>query len=250
MPIHDWTKVGADVYHDFHNTWIAFLKGALNQGVLPKGYSALSDQRVSLTEPDIIALSEAAESEADGGIGVAVEVAITPRIQMKTELRPLRKLRSRKRITIRRDDDRVVAIIEITSPGNKDGRGKVQSLASKIATYLEAGVHVLLIDILPPGNHDPFGIHGAVWEYYGRKRYTPSSDEPLSLVSYRVGAGGPEALIEPVAVGRSLPKMPLYLTTELAVATPLESTYTQAYRGMGERYRKTLENSPTATGRA
>ena len=36
MPVHDWTRVDAGVFHDFHNVWIAFLRNALNSGVLPK----------------------------------------------------------------------------------------------------------------------------------------------------------------------------------------------------------------------
>jgi hypothetical protein len=251
MSIHDWTRVGAGIYHDFHNAWIIHFKEALNFGILPKGYSALSDQKVSLTEPDIITIGNETESEADTGGGVAVAAAVTPRIQMKAEAEPARRLRRRRRVVIRRDsDDRVVAIVEVTSPGNKDSRLKARSLAEKVAAYLEAGVHVLLVDILPPTNCDPLGIHGLIWEYCGRKRHTPSAEEPLTLVSYRVTENGPEAQIEPTAVGRLLPSMPLYLKSDLAVPAPLETTYMQAFRGMGERYRRAVENAPAGTGQA
>jgi hypothetical protein len=251
MPIHDWPRGETGIYHHFHNAWIIHLTEALNLGVLPKGYSALSDQKVSLTEPDIITLGDESEIESDSGGGVAVAVAVTPRIQMKAEAKPARRLRRRRRVVIRRDnDDRVVAIVEVTSPGNKDSRWKARSLAEKVATYLEAGVHVLLVDILPPTNCDPLGIHGLIWEYWGRKRHTPGVDEPLTLVSYRVTESGPEAQIEPTAVGRMLPNMPLYLKSNLAVPAPLEATYMQAYRGLGERYRRAVESTPAETGQA
>lgn len=36
MPIHDWTKVTPNIFHDFHGSWIQMLQHALNEGVLPK----------------------------------------------------------------------------------------------------------------------------------------------------------------------------------------------------------------------
>lgn len=30
MPIHDWTKVNAGIFHDFHHDWITMIKRALN----------------------------------------------------------------------------------------------------------------------------------------------------------------------------------------------------------------------------
>ena len=38
MPIHDWTKVEAGIFHDFHSDWIQVLKRALNSGLLPPQY--------------------------------------------------------------------------------------------------------------------------------------------------------------------------------------------------------------------
>ena len=33
MPLHDWARVSAGTYHDFHNSWITHLKEALNAGL-------------------------------------------------------------------------------------------------------------------------------------------------------------------------------------------------------------------------
>jgi hypothetical protein len=35
MPMHDWTRVSAGTYHDFHCSWLADLKNRLNAGLLP-----------------------------------------------------------------------------------------------------------------------------------------------------------------------------------------------------------------------
>ncbi len=44
MPIHDWTRVDAGIFHDFHTVWIGYLRTALNEGLLPEGYYALAEQ--------------------------------------------------------------------------------------------------------------------------------------------------------------------------------------------------------------
>lgn len=56
MPIHDWTKVIAAVFHDFHQTWLVEIKRALNDGLLPSPYYALAEQVAGEYGPDVLAL--------------------------------------------------------------------------------------------------------------------------------------------------------------------------------------------------
>ncbi len=44
MAIHDWTRVDAGVFHDFHLAWIGELRRVLNSGLLPPDYYALAEQ--------------------------------------------------------------------------------------------------------------------------------------------------------------------------------------------------------------
>lgn len=55
----------------------------------------------------------------------------------------------------------------------------------------------------------------------------------------------PEAVVENVAVGDSLPAMPLYLDLNEYIDTPLESTYMAAFRGVPEFYREQLVIAPS-----
>ena len=41
MPLHDWTRVDAGIFHDFHTVWIGILRTKLNAGLLPPDYFAL-----------------------------------------------------------------------------------------------------------------------------------------------------------------------------------------------------------------
>jgi Protein of unknown function (DUF4058) len=51
MPIHDWTRVDAGLWHDFHQGWTVALCSSLKSGVLPYDYFALVEQRVRDPSP-------------------------------------------------------------------------------------------------------------------------------------------------------------------------------------------------------
>jgi hypothetical protein len=125
MPIHDWTRVMAGIFHDFHHDWITTLKRGLNAGLLPKGYYPLAEQITGGLGPDVLTLESPGNgtpkpgSNGASSIGVALAEA-PPKVRFsavsEVDLFTLRK----SRIAIRHSSDhRVVAVIEIVSPGNK-----------------------------------------------------------------------------------------------------------------------------------
>jgi hypothetical protein len=71
MPVHDWARVDANLYHDFHQTWTITIRNALNGGLLPRGYSALVEQHAAGVVPDVLAVQRHARpnrpSEPAGG---------------------------------------------------------------------------------------------------------------------------------------------------------------------------------------
>jgi hypothetical protein len=70
MPIHDWSRDSAGIFHDFHHDWTIEIRRTQNRGILPPGYYAMADQRVSGPEADIIAL-QLPGPEPSGGLLVA-----------------------------------------------------------------------------------------------------------------------------------------------------------------------------------
>src|ERR1044071_2232336 len=56
MPVHDWSRVDANVFHHFHQRWTIAICDALNAGLLPSGYSALVEQRAGGLAPDVLTL--------------------------------------------------------------------------------------------------------------------------------------------------------------------------------------------------
>ncbi len=68
MPVHDWTRVIAGIFHDFHNRWIGAIRDHLNDGRVPEGYYALAEQVAEGPQPDVIAL-ENPTSQSSGAVG-------------------------------------------------------------------------------------------------------------------------------------------------------------------------------------
>jgi hypothetical protein len=54
MPVHDWTRVDAGIFHVFHHRWISAISDALNQGILPPDYYALPEQHAAGFGPDVL----------------------------------------------------------------------------------------------------------------------------------------------------------------------------------------------------
>jgi hypothetical protein len=136
--------------------------------------------------------------------------------------------------------DRIIALIEIVSPGNKAARHALRSFVEKAVEALYRGYHLLIVDLFPPGPRDPQGIHGAIWSELSDDHFELPPAEPLTLAAYSAGPIK-RAYIEPTAVGRAMMDMPLFLEPEMYINVPLEATYQAAYRGVPQRWKRELE---------
>ena len=255
MPIHDWTRVDAGIFHDFHHEWISSIKRALNAGGLPPEYYAMAEQIAGGLMPDVLTLETVGLSPArpagrdphaserqDGGIALATA---PPKVRFTLTSEPERYARKQSRIAIRhKSGDRVVAILEILSPGNKGSRYALRMFVEKALEFLESGIHLLIIDLFPPGPRDLQGIHAAIWSEIEESDFQLPPDQPLTLASYSSGLLK-RAFIEPVAVGATLPDMPLFLEPDRYILTPLEATYADAFAAVPKRWRDEPEPSVT-----
>jgi hypothetical protein len=243
MPVHDWTRVDDGIYHDFHVAWIPQLRTVLNQGLLPDGYYALAEQHFGRPIADVLTLHAGEKASQTSPLppgGTALAEA-PPQVRRRQTIEPA--LARRRSLAVRHvSGHRLVALLEILSPANKDRASTVEQFADKVIEALDAGVHFLLVDLLPPGLHDPQGMHGIISQYLdpANQAYDLPVGEPLTPASY---AAGPqvEIFLEHVAVGARLPDMPLFLRPDHYVNVPLEATYEAAYRGMPAFWREVLE---------
>src|SRR5262249_55493798 len=66
MPIHDWTRVEAGIFHDFHHGWIDQVKHVLNSGVLPRDYYAMAEPFAGGFGPDVLTLNAPGSGDDNG----------------------------------------------------------------------------------------------------------------------------------------------------------------------------------------
>ncbi|HEV3121213.1 MAG TPA: hypothetical protein VGY53_04895, partial [Isosphaeraceae bacterium] len=75
MPIHDWTRVDAGLFHHFHQDWTIELCRALNSGRLPPGFTALTDQQIGGPIPDVLTLHRLPKTAGERGAGAGLVTA-------------------------------------------------------------------------------------------------------------------------------------------------------------------------------
>jgi hypothetical protein len=212
VPIHDWTRVDVGSFHHLHQRWIITIADVLNQRLLPEEYYALAEQH-------------------GGGSDV--------RITAETDLEFYRRKQSV--VAVRHaSGDRLVAIVEVVSKGNKSGRKAFEDFVRKAAEFLSHRVHLLIVDLQPTTARDPQGVHGAIWDEVAGQEYARPAYKPLTLAAYESGAVV-RAFVEPVGVGDALIDMPLFLDPGRYVAAPLEETYRAAFDSVPRRWRTVLE---------
>src|SRR5262245_39956758 len=205
MPIHDWTRVEAGAFHAFHLSWLAALQEALNDGLLPAGFYVLAAQVAGNIGPDVLTLQTGngngsgatAGPAAQGGGGATTLVQSRPRTRFTATLDTDPYAQRRRSLVIRHTSgDRIIALIEILSPGNKAAQYPFRSLLAKAIGALEQGIHLMLIDLFPPTPRDPRGLHSALWEALGGAPFQAPDGEPLMVASY-YAARPPVAFLEP-----------------------------------------------------
>lgn len=229
MPVHDWTRVGPGPFHHFHMNWITALAGWLNTGGLPPEFVGLIERDIPESKFDIERIAER-------------DVADVGSVDRDDQYRYSRLANH---LAIRYENGKLVAIIEIVSPGMKNGKRAYETFLDNSLAFLSDGIHLVVIDLFPPGKRDPYGFHDRIWsEMHDDLEVVPFQfprGNDLTTVSYFVGREV-TAYVEPFAVGDRLPDMPLFLATDRYLSLPLEATYDRAWQDLPRPYRLRLDS--------
>lgn len=244
MPIHDWTRVPSGLFHHFHQSWSIRLTDALNRGLLPPGLAALVEQRAGTKEPDVLAIETwNGLSNRTGGLNEDLEGGVVTKERPTTTImyRSSEEIYAARanRITIRHHLGEIVAIIEIVSPGNKDKRSAVSDFVEKVVDFIRSGVHVLIVDLFPPTPRDPNGLHKLIWDEISDEEFEFPAGQDRLLASYQAGREK-TAYLEPLAIGETMPDMPLFLTPDLHIKVPLEETYRATWESLPKELRNAV----------
>lgn len=244
MPVHDWSRVDANMFHHFHQCWTIAICDALNAGLLPTGYSALVEQHGGGLVPDVLALKR--RSVPKGGILTATP----PKTSLVRQAKSALAARAN-RIVFRHRLGEIVCILEIVSPGNKSGRAALRSFIDKAIDCLRQGIHLLIIDVLPPTPRDPQGMYKAIWDEIEEEPFELPPEKPLTLAAYVAGdlliGREPTAYVNLIGIGDALPDMPAYLDASGYVPVPLEATYQAAWATCPADMRELVETGRLAS---
>ncbi len=252
MSIHDWSRVDSGVFHDFHIVWIGRLKGVLNEELLPKPFYALAEPILGEAELDVIALQAMTDSNSSPPTNTQKgkhvhsdqtegAVALAPCPVLVEDIVPDPYARKSRRIVIKNawQGDRVVAVIEIVSKGNKTSRARVEQFLKKSVSLLEKGIHLVVLDLHIPTALVPHGFHSMISRELGHEPSIAASDRPLSSVSYQVTeTGAVRAYLVPLKFGDRLPELAVFLSPHDFVRLPLESTYNDSFRTVPWKFRE------------
>ena len=191
MPIHDWARVDAGIFHHFHQRWVGAITDVLNQRLLPGDYYALAEQQGAGFEPDILTLKASqspgpdepadppdarSSGRADGnGAAEGGLLVAEPRVRVTAETDLDFYRRKQNVVAVRHaSGDRLIAVVEVVSRGNKSGRKAFEDFIRKAAEFLSHQVHLLILDLQPPTSRDPQGMHGAIWDEVAGAPYSPA----------------------------------------------------------------------------
>jgi len=218
-------------WESFHSFWAVTVAESLNR-LLPRRYFATVQTHLgSQVEADVAEFErpgEPAESETNGPGGVAVQTYAPPAVAVvmpavfpdDVEVRVLDE----------RAEARLVAVVELVSPRNKDRPESRRGFAAKCAAYLERGIGVVIADVVTSYH---FNLHNELIDLLRLdEKFAMPRTAVLSAVAYRPARREERNEIDvwavELAVGGDLPVLPLALLGARAVPLDLNTTYNEA----------------------
>ena len=251
MPIHDWTRVDAGIFHAFHQQWVIAISNALNAGLLPASYYCLPEQVGAGFEPDVLTLhsnfadDDASSSGRDPAAAGNSAVLVSAPTIAPTAASDLDIYRRKQTAVVVRhvSDDRIIAVIEIVSRGNKSSVHAVRSFIERALDFLDKQVHLLIVDLFPPGRRDPQGLHAILWDEIAGQDYALPAKQPFVVSSYEAATGCVRTYVHTLGLGSVIPDMPLFLKLNGYIQVPLETTYETSYTVMPVRWRRVLDSA-------
>ena len=156
-------------WESFHVNWAGAIADALNETLLPEGYFAEEHAQLGpWVEIDVATFTDSESSGRasrwDGDTAASVPGLPRPRRWLSRRRFPMP---SKSWYSRTRAGTRLVAAIELVSPGNKDRAGHRQAFAVKCASYLCQGISLIVIDIVTSRREN---LHNEIMQILGHGR--------------------------------------------------------------------------------
>lgn len=126
----------------------------------------------------------------------------------------------------------LVAAIEIVSPSNKDRPESRSTFVAKVATLLRQGICVSIVDIVSTLD---FNLYADLLSFVdGVDPALGNDPPPLYAATIRTRLADQRRMMDtwyhPLAIGQSLPTLPIWLTATHAISLDLEASYEETCR--------------------
>jgi hypothetical protein len=220
-------------WESFHSNWATRLADALTERWLPPNYIAEENAHFGPSiEIDVATFERetmAAATEGSGGVATAGPKVWAPPAADGSFAAVFPDTFE---ICVLCTDTgpKLVAAIELISPGNKDRASERRAFAIKCASYLYQGISVIIVDIV---TNRRANLHNEILELMnGGDSLRLATESHLYAVAYQPLRRGKEDVIDvwrsPLALGHPLPPLPLGLRADLVIAVDFEETYAEA----------------------
>jgi hypothetical protein len=241
MPLRDHFRSPVNDTHSWdevHGQWPGEIVRHLTT-ILPAGFRAAPkvhlgspfEVDVSTDDLDSRDLDTNADS-SDGGSGTST--ALSPTLTVEADLSEQDEYEVRIYDTVR--GRKLVAAIEIVSPSNKDRQDTRELFVGKVASLLRQGVCVSLVDLVSVRQAN---LYADLLNRLGRADPALSTTTPY-LYAVTLRSRKPhkrrqllDAWFYTMCVGQPLPTLPIWLTADLRVMLPLETSYEETCRILG-----------------
>jgi hypothetical protein len=222
-PLHRWES--------FHNRWANAIADALDRALPRRFFAEVQTHLGTQVEADVAEFEGPPNpEEAPNGVagGVAVQVYAPP---VATMFMPaLYPDDFEVQVRDANDDARLVAVVELVSPRNKDRPAARRAFGVKCAAYLQRGIGVITVDTITTRQANMHNELVGVMEL--GDSFKMPVEESLAAVAYRPARHGEANEIDVWAValtiGGTLPVLPLALLRHGPIPLDLEATYTEA----------------------
>jgi hypothetical protein len=216
----------------FHSSWATKLADALTERWLPPNYVA--EEYVHLgpsLEIDVGTFErEGPASAEERGVAAATNTKVSAPPAADGVLPAVFPDTFEVRVLSMDTGPKLVAAIELISPGNKDRPAERRAFATKCASYLVQSMSVIIVDIV---TNRRANLHNEIL----RVLEAPAALElPATLSLYavayrplrRADGDGIDVWRSPLTMGQALPTLPLGLRADLAIPVDFEATYAEA----------------------
>ena len=125
---------------------------------------------------------------------------------------------------------KLVAAIELVSPGNKDRPAQRTAFAIKCASYLYQGISVIIVNVVTSRRAN---LHNEILRVMGAGDILQlPPEQSLYAVAYQPLRRGPSDEIDiwrsALALGQALPTLPLGLRADVVIPVDFEATFSEA----------------------